>query len=113
MATRAESFKADADAHAREKPRGGARRKRRVARKKPKKSAWSRDRKHARVKATHVLEENKPGRRPSRVSTRRSANRAKADAPFNITEEKRKGAPELRARKEIVRRTKVRGAGTP
>jgi hypothetical protein len=113
MATRAERFRADANANANEERRGGARRKRRVARKKPKKAAWSRDKNHARVKATHALEENKPGRRPSRESTRGSANRAKADAPFNITEEKRKGAPEPRARKELVRRTKVRGAGTP
>jgi hypothetical protein len=108
MATKAEGFRADQERTAR------GQHKRRVSRKRrklPKKTAWSRDKKHARVKATHALEETKPGRRPSRESTRASANRAKADAPFNLTEEKRKGAPEERARKAIVRRTKVRGAG--
>jgi hypothetical protein len=78
---------------------------------KPKKAAWSRDKAHAGAKATHALEETAPGTRPSRESTRASANRAKPDTAFNLTEEAKKGSPENRARHSRTKTVRVRGGG--
>jgi hypothetical protein len=79
--------------------------------KKPKKAAWGHEKHHADVKATHALEDVAPGKRPSRESTRKSSNRSKPDAPFDITEETRKGSPEQRARRARAKGTSVRGSG--
>jgi len=103
MATKAEQFRSEQERRARQK------KAKRRAQRKPKKAAWSREKNHAAVKATHALEDAEPGGRRSRVSTRASANRAKPDAPFNVTEETRKGSPEVRAQKARVERIKVRG----
>jgi len=103
MATRAESYKSEVERQARKKH------KPRVSTKKPKKGAWSRKSAHAASKATHAFEGVAAGKRPSRESTRSSSNRSKADAAMNATEETRKGGPENRARKAIVKRIKVRG----
>ena len=103
MATKAEQFRSTE-----ERTR---RKKKRVSIKKPKKGAWGRSKSHAAKKATHALEPTEPGKRPSRESTRSSANRAKPDAPFNITEETRKGAPSERARKARAKGARVRGKG--
>jgi hypothetical protein len=84
----------------------------RTATKKPKRSAWSRKSHHAATKATHALEQVTSGR-PSRKSTRASANRAKADAPKNLTEERRKGTPRSLATQARAKRQRVRGAGRP
>lgn len=73
------------------------------------KSEWSHDKAHAASKATHALETSSSVR-PSRESTRGSANRAKADAARNITEEVRRGAPGPLARKARVRASRVRGS---
>ncbi len=97
MATRAEQF------HSRSQRTGRAKHK---AIRKAKKDAWSRDKGHAAVKATHAMEAG-----GARESTRGSANRAKADAPFNVTEEVRKGAPQARARKMRAKTKRVRGSG--
>jgi hypothetical protein len=75
---------------------------------KPKKAAWGRDKPHAQAKATHALEVAATGR-PSRKSTRASANRAKGDAPMTLSAESRKGAPPAVARKAQVKRDRVRG----
>ena len=75
--------------------------------KKPKRSAWSRDKHRAGTKATHALEVVVG--RPSRISTRASANRAKGDAPRILTENARKGAPRVLATKARATRTRVRG----
>jgi hypothetical protein len=101
MATRAEQYRSDAQR------KGG--KPHRKAEKKPKKPAWSHEKHHAAVKATHALEDTPPGKRPSRESTRSSSNRAKADAPFNLTEEVRKDAPRMLAGKARAKRTRVRG----
>jgi hypothetical protein len=98
MATRAETFRAGS-------ARTGGGKKTSV--KKPKKGAWSHDKAHAGRKATHALEVSQG--RPSRESTRGSANRSKADAAMNITEEVRKGAPTAVARRSQVSTTRVRG----
>jgi hypothetical protein len=99
MATRAERYRSDAERT------GRAQRK---ATRKPRKGTWSHDKAHAASKATHALEESSG--RPSRESTRGSANRAKSDTAFNLTEEKRKGAPQAVARRGRARRSRVRGS---
>jgi hypothetical protein len=105
MATKAEKARSE------EQRSHRAGRPARVAKEKPKKSAWSRDKAHAGSKATHALEETAPGKRPSRESTRGGANRTKADSARNVTEQVRKGAPTNRARKSRVRASRVRGGG--
>ena len=76
--------------------------------KKPKRSTWSREKHRAGTKATHALEVAVG--RPSRKSTRASANRAKADAPRDVTEETRKGAPQMLAAKAQAQARRVRGS---
>ncbi len=102
MATKAEQF------HSEEMRRNHGY-KAPTSKKKPKKAFWSRERTHAAVKATHAIEETSRRRRPSRESTRGSANRAKADSALNITEEATQSSPESRARRSRARGTKVRG----
>ena len=104
MATKSEEFRS-------QESKRGPRPERRVSERKTKSSEWSRESAHAASKATHALEETAPGERPSRESTRGSANRAKADAALNITEETRKGSPENRARQRRAKETRVRGSG--
>lgn len=106
MATRADQYRSR-----QERTNGAARRKGRVAIKKPKKATWAHDKAHAASKATHALEPTSPGKRPTRKSTRKSANRAKGDAAFNITEQVKKGAPSVRARNARARDARVRGGG--
>ena len=105
MATRAEQQRSEE-----ERKHGKGNSKPRVSEKKPKKATWSHDKQHAGRKATHALEDVAPGTRPSRESTRGSANRAKADAADNITEQVRKGTPTNRARKSRAGGAKVRGS---
>jgi hypothetical protein len=104
MATKAERFRNEQE---RTPPAGG--RAKRTSQRKPKKAAFGREKAHARVKATHALEDTKASARPSRKSTRASANRAKPDAAFNLTEEKRKASPQSRASKARAQRATVRG----
>jgi hypothetical protein len=108
MATKAERLRSEEQRTNRE-----SRPKSRTSEKKPKKAAWSHDKAHAASKATHALEATAPGKRPSRESTRGSANRAKADSAFNLTEEAKKGSPDNRARKSRARMAKVRGGARP
>jgi len=98
MATRAERFRSDSERTGRAK---------RKSIRKAKRATWSREKAHAAGKATHAIEAG-----GSRESTRRSANRAKADTAFNLTEEKRKGAPQSRARKMRASTKRVRGSGS-
>jgi len=105
MATKAEQARSDE-----QRKHGEGRHKSHVSKKKPKKAAWSHDKAHAASKATRALEESAAGQRPSRESTRGSANRDKADSALNITEENRKGSPQNRARKSRAKGVKVRGA---
>jgi hypothetical protein len=106
MATRAEQFRS-------EETKRGSRRKARTSKRKAKSSEWSRKSAHAAAKATRAFEEVAPGARPSRESTRGSANRAKADAALNVTEETRKGSPENRARRSGASKLRVRGKSAP
>jgi hypothetical protein len=103
MATKSEQFRS------REIKRG-PRAKARTSERRKKASEWSRESAHAGSKATRALEQAAPGERPSRESTRGSANRAKADAPMNVTEETRKGSPQNRARQLRAKNLRVRGS---
>jgi hypothetical protein len=93
MATRAEQFRAQ------EQRRGGAKKAKRKNTRPSRPGAphagRQRASKHAARKATYALEES-AGKRPSRKSTRKSANRAKPDASFNRREEMQRDAPEER-----------------
>jgi hypothetical protein len=100
MATKAEQFRSSEQRSGKPK---------RTSTKKPKKAAWSKDKAHAGSKATHAKEPARAGR-PSRESTRGSANRSKADSARNITEEVRQGAPSSRARRSSAKSKKVRGS---
>ena len=100
MATKAEQFHSSSQRTGHPK---------RTSAKKPRKGKWSHDKAHAGSKATHALEAPTEGR-PSRESTRGSANRAKADASMNINEENRKGAPKARAQRASVKAKRVRGS---
>ena len=107
MATKAEQARSET-----ERTHGKGPHKSHVSKKKPKKAAWSHEKAHAASKATHALEETAPGKRPSRESTRGSANRAKPDSAFNLTEQAKKGSPTNRARKSRASVAKVRGGGS-
>ena len=106
MATRAEQSRSEG-----QRTHGAGRHKSHVAKRKPKKAAWSHHSAHAASKATHALEDTAPGKRPSRESTRGSANRAKADSALNLTEQTKNGAPTNRARMSRAKTSRVRGAG--
>ena len=106
MATKAEKFRANE-----EKTGIKGRKPKRKSKKKPKKATWKHESHHADVKATHALEARPAkGKRPSRVSSRASANRAKGDASFERREEDKKTSPESRYRKASARKSRVRGS---
>jgi hypothetical protein len=93
MATRSEQTHAEEQ---RKGPRGSIR----AGRSKPGVPLAERspDKEHAGRKATYALEAEREGR-PSRKSTRKSANRSKPDSGLNIREQLQKTSPEARARK--------------
>jgi hypothetical protein len=47
-------------------------------------------------KATYALETHTPGKRPSRKSTRKSANRSKPDTNLELRAQRKKNSPEGR-----------------
>jgi hypothetical protein len=105
MATRSEQYRAQSQRtgrggkrKAQQNQAGGRRRKR------------TRAKLHTRAKATYALEPTS-GKRPSRKSTRKSANRAKPDTNFNLREEMQKGSPEQRARRARAVASRARGGG--
>jgi hypothetical protein len=106
MATRAEQF------HAESQRTGKSSNRTRRDRSKPgiSPARRSREKAHSAKKATYALEQTASGARPSRKSTRKSANRAKPDASFNRVEEQRKGSPESRYRKARARASRTRGS---
>ncbi len=90
MATQAEQYHA-------EEQRTGRGKKVREGRTKPGTAPKDRSRANKRAgrKATYALEES-AGKRPSRKSTRKSANRSKPDAALNAREALQKDSPEQR-----------------
>lgn len=71
-------------------------------------AAGKRATKAAGKKATYALEAPREGR-PSRKSTRKSANRSKPDTNLTLRAARAKGSPEAKARKARARAVKVRG----
>ena len=106
MATRSEQNHADEQRHGQRDTKTN----KRVNRSRPGSapSDRSRSKKHAERKATHAIEPDRKGR-PSRESTRKSANRAKPDTSLNLREELQKGSPETRFRKAAAGADRVRG----
>ncbi len=110
MATQAERFRSEQERHG--KP---DRKRRKPAARRPAQAETPpsplRKRPTRRAsKATYAIEPTQPGKRPSRKSTRASANRVKPDASFNRREEAAKTSPDSRYRKERARQKRVRGA---
>ncbi len=103
MATRAQRFRAA------EERRGKVASKRRRAGSRPGVAPEDRARRKPRVarKAPFALEEG--AGRPSRRSTRSSANRAKPDSNFNRRESMVKNAPDARFRRASARGARARG----
>jgi hypothetical protein len=106
MATRSEQQ------HAEEQRRGPRDTKKNKKANRSKPGSAPKDRKRGKTraggKATHALEPKRAGR-PSRESTRKSANRAKGDSSLNHTEEMKKGSPDSRFRKASAGKSRVRG----
>jgi len=106
MATRSEQFRANEQ----RKHAKNAKPVRAAAARRPQTDETSQRTEHARKKATHALEITAAGKRPTRKSTRGSANRAKPDTTFNLVESLVKGSPEARFRKANARSLRIRGS---
>jgi hypothetical protein len=76
-----------------------------------KKAAPARAKGRTAGKATYAYEPPRPGK-PSRKSSRKSANRAKPDVGLTATESTKKGSPEARFRKARDGATRVRGSSS-
>ena len=105
MSTRAEQFHAEEQRKARQTNIRAKRSKPGVA---PKDRTQAKP--HAEKNAAYALEETAPGTRPSRKSTRKSANRSKPDTGFNLSEQAKKGSPEATYAKSKARAERVRGS---
>jgi hypothetical protein len=106
MATRSEQFRANQE---RMHPKGVTPTRSAAAKHTPT-NAQSHRTVHAKKKATYALEIAEKGQRATRKSTRKSANRSKPDATFNILESFTKGSPEARFRKTRAQSKRVRGS---
>jgi hypothetical protein len=97
MATRSEAFRANQQRHrskqAKKRAAEHAAKKDRIKRK-----AGAHENVHARKKATTALEAHPKGKRPSRKSTRGSANRSKYDSSIERRGEMTHATPEARFR---------------
>ncbi len=106
MSTKSEQYRAE------EQRKGPATAKRNRSGSKPGVAPAKRSRSKTRAgkKATYAYEPTQAGKRPSRKSSRKSANRSKPDAAFNIGEEIAKTRPTARFRKDRAKATKTRGS---
>ncbi len=100
MATRAERFRSDSERTGR-----GGRRAAKKATKRPAAHPGT----HTASKVTYAREIHGTAR-PSRKSSRASANRAKPDTNFNLREEMVKGSAKSRSQRARARRVRVRGS---
>jgi hypothetical protein len=108
MATRAERFRANAQRHGtpeEEVTLRQARSKPGVAPKKRSRIKTSRNK-----TATYVVEDEPGGGRPSRRSTRKTSNRAKADTNLILQAAREKSSSAARYEKARTRGTRVRGS---
>jgi len=103
MATRAEQARAETQREESKKKRAKKARKK-AATPPPKKRVT-----RTAAKATVAVEE-RGEKRPSRKSTRGSANRLKSDTNLVLREERAKTSPENRYRKQRARSSRVRGS---
>ncbi len=111
MATKAEAQHADTQ---RRGPTAKTRKRARARKTTSEKGGTSHESKRAAEKATYALEPTGPvGQRPSRKSTRASANRSKPDANLKRREDRAKRAPTNRLRKARAAASRVRGAPAP
>lgn len=112
MATRSEQFRADEQRHSHNKPKNSGKESKVTGPTKqaPRAESRPRARTHTERKAAYALEETEPGKRPSRKSSRKSANRAKPDTSFNLIEEIRKGSPKARFEKASARDCRPRSS---
>lgn len=106
MATKAESLHAEDQRHG---PTPLARKRAKAKKTRAEKLGAPHETKRAGKKASYAREVPKGDRRPSRKSTRTSANRARPDTNLNLKEERQKGSPENRFRKARTRSVRVRG----
>jgi hypothetical protein len=109
MATRAEQYKAAAERHGADDAAASKRAKASKPGSPPAKRAAAK--KAAGRKASYALEPKRAGR-PSRKSTRKSANRSKPDTNLTLREGRTKGSPEARARKANAKQVKARGSAS-
>jgi hypothetical protein len=107
MPTRAEQFRA-AEEIARSRSHQGDRAAKSILAARRKRPA-SHESAHAARKATYAFEAHEEHKRPSRKSSRKGANRLKADLAFNLREEMTKGSPEARHAKAAAQARRVRG----
>jgi uncharacterized protein len=107
MATKAESVHAEEQRHG---PTAKAKKRAKAKKTRAGKLGASRERTRVASKATYAREVPTGGGRPSRKSTRSSANRVKPDANLNLREERQKGSPENLFRKSRARSARVRGS---
>lgn len=111
MATKSEKVHAEEQRHG---PTPKARK--RAAAKKPRadKLGAPHENKKAGRKASYAAEAPPKTGRPSRKSTRKSANRSKPDSNLNLREERKKTAPDARFRKARAKATRSkRGSAAP
>ena len=105
MATRAENERLE-----QERANGSKKRKARAKKAAAQKATTRPKRKpHAESKATYALEPRSKKGTASRKSTRSSANRAKTDSSFNHREQQAGTGADSKARRDIARRSRVRG----
>lgn len=105
MATKAEQVRAE-----NEKKGVNPKRAKKAAQKKPAKTNdVAKESKATGKKATVAKETTAPGKRPSRKSTRSSANRAKPDTNLILRQERAKRAPTATARSEKAKASRARG----
>lgn len=102
MSTRSEAFKSEAERA------GRAAKKTRTTPAEP-----TPEHGHVAKKAAYAREEIAPAARPSRRSTRKSANRTKTDTGMVRSEQMKESTPEVRARKSRARAQRVRGSAQP
>jgi hypothetical protein len=111
MATKAERAKYEEERkHDAKKPKKkAAAKKSRMSPRTDEAGAPAHDNARAGRKSTVAKEEHAAGERPARKSTRKSANRAKADSNLVLRAERAARSPDTRARKAKAKATKARG----
>ena len=109
MATKAEKVHAEEQRHG---PSPKTKKRAKAKKMRAEKLVAPHETKHAGKKASYALETTPAKGRPSRKSTRSSANRAKPDTNLTLREGRAKGSPEARYGKSRARTSRVRGSAS-